>query len=280
MNEPLSGAARARRSTPVRLAAALWLAVLAIGSPVSAARPFLATEQADPIEKGSTRLEAGFLHRQFSNDDRLSSLLLELTNGMLNDLDFEVEAPVLFLQSGSSAENGLGDVSLKTKIRWLRAREGRPVSLATQFVLKLPTCNKDRLSAFNPSCTGKTDAGVVGIASKRFRSVDVHVNAGYTMVGGKTIVGPASARTRSLRDALNYSLGFVYNVTRWPQWTALAEIAGHTSTDPADAIHPLTGLIAVSYALDPAVTLDAGIGRGLTSSAPQLVGSAGATIRF
>lgn len=259
--------------------AVVWVTCLSPGSTAWAARPFFATEQADPIEKGKTRFETGFLYRQFSSDDRLSSLVLELTNGMLNDLDFEVEVPVLFLQSGSSAENGLGDVNLKAKIRWLRAREGRPVSLATQFVLKLPTCNKDRLSAFNPSCTGKTDVGIIGIASKTFRSLDVHMNLGYMVVGGKTLVSPLVMQTRPLRDTLSYSLGFAYT-DRSQLWRFIAEIAGNTSSNPADSIHPLTAFIAATYALNEQVTLDAGLGRGLTNSAPRLVASAGLTIRF
>jgi hypothetical protein len=247
-------------------------------SPAWADRPFLTTERADPVEKGQTRLEAGYQYQQFSSDDRQSSLLLNLTNGMLPDLDFEVEVPVLFLQSGSSAENGLGDVSLKAKVRWLRAREGRPVSLATQFVVKLPTCNKDKLAVFNPSCTGETDLGIIGIASKAFRSVTVHLNGGYTVVGGNTVVG-TPPRARSLRDTLSYSLAFEYPMESLPLQFA-AEITGHTSSNPADVIHPLTGLLAASYRLEEALTVDAGIGRGLTSSAQEFVASAGVSIRF
>ncbi len=259
-----------------------WLGVELVEPPSGwAARPFLATERADPIEKGQTVLETGFLYQQFSSNDHLSMLLLELTDGILNDLDFELEVPVLFFQSGSAGENGLGDVNLKLKARLLHAREGRPVTLSAQFNVKLPTCNKDRLSAFNSSCTGKTDLGVAGIASKTFRSVTVHLNFGYTMVGGDTAVGSPPVSTRSLRDTLNYSLAFEYLLPQLPL-TLSAEISGHTSSDPNDSLHPLTGLVAASYHPNEMVSFDLGAGRGLTntSSTPAFVISVGMVTRF
>jgi Putative MetA-pathway of phenol degradation len=253
---------------------------LALPEPGWADRPFLATERADPVDKGQTVLEAGFLYQQFSSSDHLSMLQLELTDGILNDLDFEVEVPILFLQSGTAGENGLGDVNLKAKARLLHAREGRPVTLAVQFNVKLPTCNKDRLVTFNPSCTGKTDLGVTGIASKAFRSVAVHLNFGYTIVGGDAVV-PNTTQTRSLRDTLNYSLAVEYAVVAVsPQLQIMAELAGHTSADPTDSIFPLAGLIAATYTLNQVVSMDVGFGKGLTSSAPRFIASVGATIHF
>jgi len=262
--------------------AAIWCGVeLATPAPALADRPFLATDRADPVEKGHTDLETGFLFQQFSTNDRLSMLLLELTDGILNDLDFEVEVPVLFFQSGSSGENGLGDVNLKLKARLLHAREGRPVTISTQLTVKLPTCNKDRLSTYNPSCTGKTDLGFTGIASKTFRSVTVHLNFGYTIVGGDVAVNSSSTQTRPLRDTLNYSVGVEYVATAIsPQFEIAGEVAGHTSSDPADSIFPLSAMLAAAYTFNPVVTVDAEIGTGLTSSAPSIIAGVGATVHF
>jgi hypothetical protein len=254
---------------------------LAVPGPGWADRPFLATERADPVEKGLTVLETGFLYQQFSSSDHLSMLQLELTDGILNDLDFEVEVPVLFFQSGGSGENGLGDVNLKLKARLLHAREGRPVTLSTQLTVKLPTCNKDRLSAYNPSCTGKTDLGVTGIASKTFHSVTVHMNFGYTIVEGDAVVSSSSTQTRSLRDTLNYSLGVEYVMTSVsPQLEIAGEVAGHTSVDPADSIFPLAAQLAATYMVNHVVTADVEIGTGLTSTAPRIITGIGATIHF
>ncbi|MBI3622095.1 MAG: transporter [Nitrospirae bacterium] len=246
-----------------------------------AARPFLSTERADPIEKGQSVLESGFLYQQFTSNDHLSMLLFELTDGILNDLDFKVDVPVLFFQSGSAGENGLGDVNLKLKARLLRAREGRPVTLATQLHVKLPTCNKDRLASYNPSCTGKTDLGITGIASKTYRSVTVHLNFGYTMVGGDTAAGSPPTGTRPLRDTLNYSLAFEYLLSQLPL-TLSAELSGHTSSDPGDSINPLTALAAATYHPNQAVSLDLGVGRGVTNAgtSPAFAISAGMVLRF
>ncbi|HUJ79528.1 MAG TPA: transporter [Nitrospiria bacterium] len=254
--------------------------LLTFSAPAWADRPFFVTDRADPVDKGQTRLETGYLYQQFSSSDNLSMLLLELTDGILNDLDFEVEVPVLFLQSGNSGENGLGDVNLKAKARLLHAREGRPVTLSAELTVKLPTCNKDRLAAFNPSCTGKTDLGVTGIASKQFHSVMIHLNVGYTIVGGDAVV-PSTTQTRSLRDTVSYSLAMEYPVVAVsPLFELEAEIAGHTSADPADSIFPLTGLLAATYTFTHVVEADLEIGTGLTNTAPRLIAGAGATIHF
>ena len=259
--------------------AALLGAELAAPASGWADRPFLATERADPVDKGQTEIEMGFLYQQFTSDDQLSMLMLELKDGILNALEFEVEAPVLVLQSGNSGETGLGDVNLKAKARLLRAREGRPVTLAAELTLKLPTCNKDRLATFNPSCTGKTDFGVTGIASKTFQSVVVHLNFGYTIVGGDIVVSSSSTQTRPLRDTLNYSVGMEYAVPAHPLQLSM-EVAGHTSSDPAESIFPLTGFLAASYELNHVVVMDMGLGMGLTSSAPRLIANAGVTLHF
>jgi hypothetical protein len=254
---------------------------LTLPAPGWADRPFLATERADPVEKGQTVLEAGFLYQQYLSNGRLSMLQLELTDGILNDLDFEVEVPVLFLQSGNSGENGLGDVNLKAKARLLHAREGRPVTLAVQLNVKLPTCNQDRLSTFNPSCTGKTDVGMTGIASKTFHSVLVHLNFGYTFVGGDVAVSTTSTYTRALRNTLNYSVAIEWPVSAIsPQFKVTAEVAGNTSSDPAESIFPLSGEIGATYTFNQVVTVDAELGKGLTSSAPRLIAGAGVTISF
>ncbi|HTP42778.1 MAG TPA: transporter [Nitrospiria bacterium] len=265
----------------------LWLMAVCLGGlfglPASAwaDRPFLATDRADPVEKGLTELEAGFLYQQFSSNNNLSMMLLELTNGILNDLDFEVEVPILFLQSGNSAENGLGDVNLKAKARLLRAREGRPVTLAAEMTVKLPTCNKDRLSTFNPSCTGKTDLGLTGIASKSFQSVTVHLNVGYTFVGGNTVVSPSSTQTRPLRNTVNYSLAMEYPVPALlPGLEFAGEVAGHTSSDPNESVWPLTGELAATYAFNQVVTADAEMDLGLTNSAPVFAVGAGVSFHF
>jgi hypothetical protein len=99
----------------------------------------------------------------------------------------------------------------------------------------------------------------------------VHLNVGYTVVGDPTGI--------SLRDTVSYSLGFDYTLPASP-FRLLAEVSGQTSSNPVDSIHPLTGLLAASYAVNPLLVFDAGIGRGLTSSSAQVVASAGLTLRF
>ena len=49
--------------------------------------------------------------------------LAELTYGIINNLDFEVELPYRFLRvEGAGDEDGLGDLKLKSKIRFIKGR--------------------------------------------------------------------------------------------------------------------------------------------------------------
>ena len=235
-----------------------------------AARPFLTTEEADPVEKGQSRFELGIHFQRFSLDDLLTVMQLEVTNGMLNDLDFEVELPILFLQSGGSGQNGLGDVKLKAKVRVVRAREGRPVSLAVQVIVKLPTCDDKNT---RPACTGKTDVGLLAIASKSFRSVDVHLNVGYTFIA--TPSSPAA----ELRDTVNYALGFDYPLESIPMHL-YAEVTGQTSSDTSEANHPLSVFAGMDYEVLEGLAFDFGLEVGLTSPRPQIGASGGLTYLF
>ena len=56
-------------------------------------RPFLNTESAVPVERGKSRLELGARFERFKNDESGYALLAELTYGIINNLDFEVEFP-------------------------------------------------------------------------------------------------------------------------------------------------------------------------------------------
>ena len=85
--------------------------------------------------------------------------------------------------------------------------------------------------------------------------------------------------TRSLRDTLNYSLGFEYPIPSLP-FNATAEIAGHTISDPNESIQPLLALFGFSYRAKEALVFDMGVVKGLTSSSPNFGITAGMTYDF
>src|SRR6185295_19212065 len=153
--------------------------ILTIGfsSTCFAFRPFLETDSAIPLAKGESYLESGFKYERYTsntaNDYQLSA---EITFGLLTNLEFEVEIPYYILKTDNVDNTGLGDVYMKFKLGLLKAREAIPLSLATQLVIKLPTCNEGKLQdpqdpRPNRACTGESDVGFVGLATKEFSSV-------------------------------------------------------------------------------------------------------------
>lgn len=221
---------------------ALLTVAICFSSPVFALRPFLNTDSAIPLEKGESYLESGFLYERYSsnfaNDYQLSA---EISFGLLTNLEFEVEIPYYILKTDNIDNNGgLGDVYLKLKLGLLKAREAIPLSLATQLVIKLPTCNEDRLQdpvdkRPNRACTGETDVGFVGLATKEFASVTVHLNFGYFIIGDPPGV--------SMDNVFRYSLGIQDHSILPRAFTPMVELAGETQQRPSIDSAPLSVLI-------------------------------------
>ena len=76
-------------------------------SSVNASRPFLATEKSEPIERGTSRLEMGYEYASFSDTDHRQTVLIEMTHGLINNLDFEVEVPTVLQSRVATARRGL-----------------------------------------------------------------------------------------------------------------------------------------------------------------------------
>src|SRR3972149_9478701 len=86
-------------------------------SSVYASRPFLATEKSEPIERGTSRLEMGYEYAMFSDSEHRQSVLIEMTHGLINNMDFEVEVPTVFVKRDDNSQAGLGDLRVKAKVR-------------------------------------------------------------------------------------------------------------------------------------------------------------------
>src|SRR3972149_12153815 len=89
-------------------------------SSVYASRPFLATEKSEPIERGTSRLEMGYEYARFSDSDHRQTVLIELTHGLINTMDFEVEVPTVFAKQVGDSQAGLGALRVKAKGRVLK----------------------------------------------------------------------------------------------------------------------------------------------------------------
>ena len=251
--------------------------ILTIGfsSTVFAFRPFLETDSAVPLEKGASLLESGFKYERYSsptaNNYQLSA---ELTFGLLTNLEFEVEIPYVILKTDSIDNSGLGDVTLKWKLGLLKAREAIPLSLAAQLVVKLPTCDEGKLydDRANRTCTGETDIGFVGLATKEFASVTVHLNLGYFFIGD-----PAGI---DLKNVFRYSLGIQDHSILPAAITPMIELAGETQRNPSVNSDPISVLAGVGYDIGRGILLDAALSFGVTRASPDYSFTVGMTYHF
>ena len=243
-------------------------------TPLYASRPFLATEKAAPIERGTSRLEMGYEYARISGTDVRQTVLFELTHGLLNNLDFEVEVPTVFVDRNNSSQAGLGDLRQKSKVRFLKGREANPLSLAGQLVIKFPTCDRDKvsISSLNPACTGEVDVGLLGIASKIFSPITVHLNLGYTFVGNP----PGEA----LEDVLSYDLAFEYD-TPLHGLTLLTELMGEINQNiQYSGQDPLAFLYGAAYEVVPNLNVDGAFSAGLTEGSPDYTFTVGLSYYF
>jgi hypothetical protein len=243
-------------------------------APLYASRPFLATEKAVPIERGTSRLEMGYEYARISGTDDRQTILFELTHGLLNNLDFEVEVPVIFADQSNNSQAGLGDLRIKSKVRFLKGREANPLSLSGQLAIKFPTCDEDKTAivGLTPACTGETDVGLLGIASKTFSPVTVHLNLGYTFVGN-----PPGA---TLDDVFSYNLAFEYD-TPLHGLELMAELIGEVNRNiPYSGQDPLAFLYGATYEVIPNLGVDGAFSAGLTEGSPDYTFTVGLSYYF
>ena len=248
----------------------IWIISLVVVPSAQALRPYLSTENAIPISRGKSRVEIGFFNERLDSNNSGYGLIGELTYGLINNMDFEVEVPYRFLiQDNADNEDGLADVKLKTKIRFVRGREANPLSIAGQFILKLPSCNDDKKLSIE--CTGEVDVGGVAIASKEFFPVAVHLNLGYFLIGNPP--------RGELDDILKYSLAFDFQ-TPYEPVRILSELAGETHREPKADSDYLSLLLGLIYSVDLEKFVDLALSIGLTKQAPDYILTFGYTYHF
>ncbi|MBI3607949.1 MAG: transporter [Nitrospirae bacterium] len=223
-----------------------------------------------------SRLEFGVESARFSSQTTRYTLMTELTYGLLDHLNFEVEAPYFLVTGPGGTQGVVGDVTLRPKVLFLKGREANPLSLAGEVVLKFPSCDESGAAGtanptVNAACTGETDLGFIGIATKEFLPVTVHLNIGYTFVGNPP--------GQTLDNVISYALAFEYG-TVLPAIVLVGELAGETDRNPRVGDNPLTLLVGVMYRMNRRVNLDGSLTAGLTSPSPDYGASLGVSYSF
>lgn len=242
------------------------LAGLLLPFPAHAVRPFLATEPAVPVEHKKSIVEGGIRHERFGKDDRIFLLSASLRYGLITNLDFEVEVPYLFTEQPSGRESGLGDLHMKTKVRFLKGREANPLSLSALLDVKFPSASRDKGLG-----TGEADVGLVGIASKAFFPATVHLNLGYTFVG--------KPPGQDLRDAFRYALAVeIQTELTGLQW--VGELSGQTDRHTAVSRGRLDVMAGAVVEVMRELFFDMSLLFGLTENSPDYGISVGSSYRF
>jgi hypothetical protein len=230
--------------------------------PALAQRPFLVTEQALPVDKGRYLIQSGISLDRHSTSRQITTLELDVRHSPLYDLEVGIQVPYLFAEEGDSHENQMGDLPLRTKVRFLRGRAANPLSIAGQILIKIPSAGRDDFL----KTTGEADVGLFGLASKVFDSLNAHVNLGYVFVGN-----PAGGEKA---DELRYALGLEVKTLN-PFFFWIGELIGSAQVGSPTSNGPWSVMGGIRYQAEDAVTLDASAAVGITREAPDFSVSLG-----
>jgi len=239
--------------------------VLLSSRPAFAVLPYLDTDTAIPVDRGKSRLDSSLEYVRYNSNESSNTLRADLTYGLINNLDFTVDVPYIFLKDeNASNERGLGDLVLKSKIRFIKGREATPVSIAGELIVKFPSCDDNK--ALSPECTGEPDVGIRAIASKEFFPVTVHLNLGYVFVGNPP--------NTTLDDIVQYSVAFDY-LTTAEYLHVVGELTGNTNRYPDVSGNPLSALAGLLYEVDMTKIITLATSFGLTTASPDFTLSVG-----
>ena len=243
-----------RRVTTLVVAALLFFSQ--IGS-VAAEPPFLGTRSAIPIDQNRYRFDGGLRFDQFAVGRQTTALPFSFVYGLIHNLEVGAHLPYLFAREKTQSRDQLGDVTLLTKVRFLKGRDAAPISLASVIEIKVPSAPRNAIL----DTTGEADVGLSLIASKAIFPYQAHINLVHTFIGNP----PRSERP----DRRDYALGLEYEIDK-SDLTLTGEVLG--SVD--DALYTNDRwLIAggASLRMPQKITLDSTLGFGLSRRAPDYV---------
>ncbi len=245
---------------------ALFFIVLLPGYAFSE-RPFLVTERAVPTKKGTYRFDAGLSFNRVSDNEKNNALIGSIRYGLIHNLEFALEMPYLFVETGGSRLNQQGDATLDTKIRFIKGRAANPLSISGQMSIKFPTAGREaRLGT-----TGVVDVGFRAIASKEFTPLTTHINLGYFFIGNP----PGGDESNQLR----YALGLEFEVTETPL-RFIGEIFGQSNVDNGLSDDHMAMMGGFSFQAKRELFIDFSAGFGLAEDAPDYTLSTGASYYF
>jgi len=225
--------------------------IFSIASLVSAGRP-LSVDDAGTVDLGIYELEIGIGYIEDRDENGETELSLSIKHGLTERMDLGVSLPYIVTtpQSGEG-EAGMGDTELSTKFNLIKEKDRCPGFSMTLGMI-LDTGEDDKGIG-----AGKIDYSFNNVLTKKFKSVDLHGNFGYT----------AKAKTASFGVGLEYPVGKSINL--------VSELTGENKSDS-----PLEWLVGTNFSGRESLVLDFGIGTGLNDPGCRLKVTGGLTLGF
>lgn len=249
---------------------ALILSLLFV-SPCLAHRP-LTTQSAYPEKVHRVKLETGLKSVNLPHGDESYNLDIEVNYGIINNLDIGVEVPYVFWRpdSGDNADT-VGDMIIKSRLLFLKGREGNPISLTIQPFFKVPTPENDDKVLKSGLSTGETDFGFLFIATREMsQSLSAHMNLGYTFIN-KPSWGNNYDNVFSFKVAVEYLADNEIGI--------VGEVSGETNKDPQEP-DLFSILLGARYRMMEGVLIDAGFSAGISDASPDSTATVGLTMEF
>lgn len=249
------------------------LAVLFMPEFASAHRP-LTTQTAYPVNIHKVKLESGLRYNNFPHGNESYNIDIELNYGVVNNLDIGIEIPFVFWRPEQGEQfNTPGDMILKSRLLFLKGREGNPISLTIQPFFKLPTPenNQEKLKSGPGFSTGETDFGFLFIAERDLSPLTkALMNIGYVFINRPPL-------------GTNYQNIFIFKLAmEYKQKNNLEvvwELTGSTNENP-DKDDIFTVLLGVRRPLRDNMSVDFGYSTGLSDVGPDSVLTMGVTKDF
>lgn len=234
----------------------------------------LTTQNAYPERVHKIKLESGIKYTNFPHGDEAYNLDIEVNYGVINNLDVGVEVPYVFWRPNEGEKTDtVGDMILKSRLLFLKGREGNPISLTIQPFFKIPTPenNGETLQSGPGLSTGETDFGFLFIATREMSSLLIaHMNLGYVFINRPSF-GPDYENVFSFKIAVEYMTDKDIEL--------VGELSGETNKNPRED-DPFSMLLGARYKMKDGVLLDAGFSAGLSDSSPDSTATLGLTMGF
>lgn len=247
----------------------LLLAVFAALVPGSAGTLFayrpLGTEDAGVAGKGVAQLELSWDYVRWDGNDRDYVLTAVPVYGITERAELSAEIPYVMHRSGiQPLVEGGGDVNMVMKYL-VMPENGEHPAFTVKGVVKLDS--GDHTQGLG---SGDRDYSVFAVSTKTLGVVSIHGHLGYTWIG--------KSNDPNLRNIYLYGLALDYGIT--DALHIVGELDGNRYPYLQAIQDPRIALLGMTLKFSDRFTVDVGIRKGLTATAPEWSTTAGVSMTY